>query len=194
MSRRATSVAVQVRQPDVHQDHVGLLRGRERRAPRAPVAASIVRNPAARSTSRASFAFRSLSSTIRTSGSDCPVMATEAVGHMLITVPIRLVLAEDHYLVREGIRRLLETQPDLEVAAACGDLDCAARSRRRREPGCRRHRHPHAAHRRRRGHPGRSPAPRDASGARRRRAQPVRASRATRSRCSRAARRDAPIC
>jgi len=38
-------------------------------------------------------------------------------------VPIRLVLAEDHYLVREGVRRLLETHPDLEVAAVCGDLD-----------------------------------------------------------------------
>jgi DNA-binding NarL/FixJ family response regulator len=37
-------------------------------------------------------------------------------------MPIRLVLAEDHYLVREGVRRLLETQPDLEVAAVCGDL------------------------------------------------------------------------
>jgi DNA-binding NarL/FixJ family response regulator len=36
---------------------------------------------------------------------------------------IRLVLADDHYLVREGVRRLLETQPDLEVAAVCGDLD-----------------------------------------------------------------------
>ena len=36
---------------------------------------------------------------------------------------IRLVLAEDHYLVREGVRRLLETQTDLEVAAVCGDLD-----------------------------------------------------------------------
>jgi DNA-binding NarL/FixJ family response regulator len=35
---------------------------------------------------------------------------------------IRLVLAEDHYLVREGIRHLLETQPDFEVAAVCGDL------------------------------------------------------------------------
>jgi DNA-binding NarL/FixJ family response regulator len=33
------------------------------------------------------------------------------------------VLAEDHYLVREGIRRLLEAQPDLEVAATSGDLD-----------------------------------------------------------------------
>jgi len=38
-------------------------------------------------------------------------------------MPIRLVLAEDHYLVREGIRRLLESRPELEVAAACGDLE-----------------------------------------------------------------------
>jgi DNA-binding NarL/FixJ family response regulator len=37
-------------------------------------------------------------------------------------VSIRLVLAEDHYLVREGVRGLLETRPDLEVAAVCGDL------------------------------------------------------------------------
>jgi DNA-binding NarL/FixJ family response regulator len=36
---------------------------------------------------------------------------------------IRLVLAEDHYLVREGVRRLLEAEPGLEVAAVCGDLD-----------------------------------------------------------------------
>ena len=38
-------------------------------------------------------------------------------------MPIRVVLAEDHYLVREGVRRLLEAQPDLEVVAVCGDLD-----------------------------------------------------------------------
>jgi DNA-binding NarL/FixJ family response regulator len=38
-------------------------------------------------------------------------------------VPIRLVLAEDHYLLREGVRRLLETQPEFEVAAVCEDLD-----------------------------------------------------------------------
>jgi DNA-binding NarL/FixJ family response regulator len=42
---------------------------------------------------------------------------------MLLAMPLRLVLAEDHYLVREGIRRLLDAQPDLEVVAACGDLD-----------------------------------------------------------------------
>jgi len=33
------------------------------------------------------------------------------------------VLAEDHYLVREGVRRLLETDAEIEVAAVCGDLD-----------------------------------------------------------------------
>ena len=38
-------------------------------------------------------------------------------------LPIRIVLADDDYLVREGVRRLLETRPDLEVVAACGDLD-----------------------------------------------------------------------
>jgi DNA-binding NarL/FixJ family response regulator len=37
-------------------------------------------------------------------------------------MPIRIVLAEDHYLVREGVRRLLEAQPGLEVATVCGDL------------------------------------------------------------------------
>jgi DNA-binding NarL/FixJ family response regulator len=36
---------------------------------------------------------------------------------------IRLVLAEDHYLVREGVRSLLEAEPGLEVTAVCGDLD-----------------------------------------------------------------------
>ena len=36
---------------------------------------------------------------------------------------LRLVLAEDNYLVREGVRRLLETQPDIEIAAVCSDLD-----------------------------------------------------------------------
>jgi DNA-binding NarL/FixJ family response regulator len=33
------------------------------------------------------------------------------------------VIADDHLLVREGIRRLLETQPDLEIVAVCEDLD-----------------------------------------------------------------------
>jgi DNA-binding NarL/FixJ family response regulator len=38
-------------------------------------------------------------------------------------VSIRIVLADDHYLVREGVRRLLETEADLDVVAVGGDLD-----------------------------------------------------------------------
>ena len=38
-------------------------------------------------------------------------------------MPIRIVLAEDEYLVREGLRRLLEAKDGLELAAVCEDLD-----------------------------------------------------------------------
>lgn len=38
-------------------------------------------------------------------------------------MPIRIVLAEDHFLLREGLRRLLEAEPDLEVVAVCESLD-----------------------------------------------------------------------
>lgn len=34
-----------------------------------------------------------------------------------------MVLAEDSYLVREGVRRLLETDPGLELTSSCVDLD-----------------------------------------------------------------------
>jgi DNA-binding NarL/FixJ family response regulator len=51
------------------------------------------------------------------------VQAEHASAVCLAPMPIRVVLAEDHYLVREGVRRLLATQPDLEIAAVCTDLD-----------------------------------------------------------------------
>src|SRR4051812_21585988 len=35
---------------------------------------------------------------------------------------IRVVLAEDSYLARAGLRRLLETRPGLDVVVDCGDL------------------------------------------------------------------------
>ena len=38
-------------------------------------------------------------------------------------MPIRLVLAEDNYLLREGVSRLIEAQPDLELVAVCEDFD-----------------------------------------------------------------------
>ena len=36
---------------------------------------------------------------------------------------IRVILAEDDFLVREGIRRVLEAVPDVTVVAECGDGD-----------------------------------------------------------------------
>ena len=38
-------------------------------------------------------------------------------------MPIRVVLAEDNYLVREGLARLLQGEPDLEIVATCDDYD-----------------------------------------------------------------------
>jgi len=37
-------------------------------------------------------------------------------------MPIRLVLAEDHYLLREGVARLIQAEPELDLVASCGDL------------------------------------------------------------------------
>jgi DNA-binding NarL/FixJ family response regulator len=38
-------------------------------------------------------------------------------------MPIRVVVAEDNYLVREAVTRLLETEPDIEIAGVCEDYD-----------------------------------------------------------------------
>jgi DNA-binding NarL/FixJ family response regulator len=38
-------------------------------------------------------------------------------------VPIKVVLADDSYLVREGVRRLLEHEPDIDLVAVCEDYD-----------------------------------------------------------------------
>ena len=38
-------------------------------------------------------------------------------------VSVRVVLAEDSFLAREGIRRVLEENDDIEIVATCGDLD-----------------------------------------------------------------------
>ncbi|MGH9214639.1 MAG: response regulator transcription factor [Acidimicrobiales bacterium] len=38
-------------------------------------------------------------------------------------MPIRVVLAEDNYLVREGVARLLEREHDLQIVATCDDHD-----------------------------------------------------------------------
>jgi NarL family two-component system response regulator LiaR len=38
-----------------------------------------------------------------------------------VTVPIRVLIADDHAILRKGIRALLGTEPDIEVVAETGD-------------------------------------------------------------------------
>lgn len=38
-------------------------------------------------------------------------------------VILRIVIAEDNLLVREGIKSLIDSQPELQVVGTCGDLD-----------------------------------------------------------------------
>lgn len=49
-------------------------------------------------------------------------------------MPIRLVLAEDNYLVREGVRRLLDGEPAVEIVAVCGDLESLLQAVAREAP------------------------------------------------------------
>jgi two-component system response regulator NreC len=48
--------------------------------------------------------------------------------------PIRIVLADDHAVVRTGLRLLLESEPDLEVVAEAGDVESARRYVRGHHP------------------------------------------------------------
>ena len=40
-----------------------------------------------------------------------------------VGMPIQVVVGEDHYLVREGLRQLIDAQPDIEAVAYCDDLE-----------------------------------------------------------------------
>ncbi len=43
----------------------------------------------------------------------------DIMGH--VKRPIKLVLADDHQLFREGVKRILNMESDLEVVGECGD-------------------------------------------------------------------------
>jgi DNA-binding NarL/FixJ family response regulator len=47
---------------------------------------------------------------------------------------LRVVLAEDNLLVREGVRRVLDAETDLHVVATCGDLDGLLRAVANEQP------------------------------------------------------------
>ena len=59
----------------------------------------------------------------KTHGADENADAQPGLGDSSIETgePIRVMLADDHVLVREGTRRLLEAEPDIEVVAEAGD-------------------------------------------------------------------------
>jgi DNA-binding NarL/FixJ family response regulator len=50
-------------------------------------------------------------------------MPIGGVSPILGAVPIRVVLADDSFIVREGMRELLESVDEIDVVAACSDLD-----------------------------------------------------------------------
>jgi DNA-binding NarL/FixJ family response regulator len=52
-----------------------------------------------------------------------------------IEVPIRVVLADDHVLIRRGLRRLLDGEDRIEVIAEAHDLPAAERRVREGRPG-----------------------------------------------------------
>lgn len=47
---------------------------------------------------------------------------------------VRIVIADDHAVVRSGLRMLLDAEPDLEVVAEAGDVDTARRYVRGHHP------------------------------------------------------------
>ena len=90
---------------------------------------------------------------------------------------VRLVVADDNLIARQGILQLLALEPEFEVVASCGDLPEAARGGRARAAGRGAHRHPDAAHALRRGRARRHRLRQTPSRGRRHRPQPVRGAR-----------------
>ena len=101
-------------------------------------------------------------------------VATRTGASRVGRMAIRVAVAEDSLLVREGICELLAHEPDVEVVAAVGDLPSLERAIDDGRARRRAHRHPHAARRHRRGHPARRAAARHQPADRRRRAEPAR--------------------
>ena len=110
--------AVHVGEPEVHQDHVGEVHSRE---PDALRSVRRLERFEARGAQHVSSELPVLLVVVDDQD-ERPAGSASAWAYPP-AMPIRIVLAEDHLIVREGLRRLLEARSDVEVAAACDDLD-----------------------------------------------------------------------
>jgi two-component system, NarL family, response regulator NreC len=68
------------------------------------------------------------------SGSDTAPPGNIGDGEDATTATIRIVLADDHAVVRGGLQLLLDNEPDFEVVAQAGDVDSARRYVRGHHP------------------------------------------------------------
>lgn len=59
---------------------------------------------------------------------------TPTPGADTVAVPIRVVLADDHAMMRRTLRRLLDGEPGVQVIAEAGDLEGAARHVQSHQP------------------------------------------------------------
>ena len=62
------------------------------------------------------------------------VMVWQMDGSEALPAPIRIVLADDHAVVRRGLELLLGAEEDFEVVASVGDVDAAIRTTRGYKP------------------------------------------------------------
>ncbi len=61
-------------------------------------------------------------------------MSTGRASPILCAMPIRVVLADDSFIVREGMRELLESVDEVDVVATCNDLDSLGEAIERERP------------------------------------------------------------
>src|SRR4051812_24984236 len=50
-------------------------------------------------------------------------MSRVPIPSITVGTPIQVVVGEDHYLVREGLRQLIDAEPDIEALAYCEELE-----------------------------------------------------------------------
>src|SRR4051794_30392343 len=65
-----------------------------------------------------------------------PAVSTEHVSEAVLDDPsvIRIVIADDHAIVRSGLRMLLDAEPGFDVVAEAGDVEGARRFVRGHHP------------------------------------------------------------